>query len=97
MGSINYWKGNERYYYNRKNTYSSSQGINKINSGINGYINKTNSQKQNNFAVGDRVFHTNFGVGYVVFVDEKSKIIKIDFEKFGNKVLSIDFAPIKKL
>ena len=87
----------QQYYYNRKNTYHSSQNINKINSGLNGYINKTTSQKQNNFVVGDRVFHTNFGVGYVVLVDEKTKIIKIDFEKFGNKVLSIDFAPIKKL
>lgn len=50
-----------------------------------------------NFAVDDRVFHPKFGVGYVVSIDSNSKTAKIDFDNFGNKILSLDFAPIKKI
>ena len=64
----------------------------------NGYTySSTNQAKAGDYAVGDRVFHTKFGIGYVTYLDEKSKIIKIDFDNYGNKVLSIDFAPIKKI
>ena len=65
---------------------------------LNSFMHKTVSSKKDiNFANGDRIFHSNFGVGYIVFVDETNRTAKIDFEKFGNKVLSIDFAPLKKL
>ena len=59
----------------------------------------TNVQKvaKENFAVGDRVFHPKFGVGYVVYINASTKTITIDFDNFGNKALSLDFAPIKKL
>ena len=66
---------------------------------LNNFMHKSSatSKKDISFANGDRVFHSNFGVGYVVFVDYTNRTAKIDFEKFGNKVLSIDFAPLKKL
>ena len=54
-------------------------------------------QSKENFVVGDRVFHPKFGVGYVVYINLQTKTINIDFDNFGNKALSLDFAPIKKL
>lgn len=55
------------------------------------------TESSDNFAVGDRVFHPKFGVGYIVFIDTNTKTAKIDFDTFGNKVLSLQFAPIKKM
>ena len=65
--------------------------------GIRSFMHKSASTTNFDFAVGDRVFHPNFGVGYVVFLDVGTKTIKIDFDNFGNKTLSLGLAPIKKL
>ena len=78
--------------------YESSK-IHKTNFGgsLNSFMH-TNLQKSSteSYVVGDRVFHPKFGVGYVVNIQD-TKTITIDFDNFGNKVLSLDFAPIKKL
>ena len=64
---------------------------------LNNYMHKTTSKKPIDFVIGDRVFHSNYGVGFVVGLDAATRTAKIDFERFGNKTLSIDFAPLKKL
>lgn len=65
---------------------------------INGFMHKSKmSIVQPSFEVGDRVMHPNFGEGFVVYVDKNTKTIKIDFDNFGNKTLSLGIAPIKKL
>ena len=65
---------------------------------LNNYMH-SNLQKSSkeSYIVGDRVFHSKFGVGYVVLLDEKTNTATIDFDNFGNKILSLDFAPIKKM
>ena len=87
---------NANNYENYGNNYS----YKKTNFGgsLNSFMHKNITEtKTQDFVVGDRVFHPNFGVGYVIFVDAQTKTIKIDFDNFGNKTLSLSFAPIKKL
>ena len=81
----------ERHSYQSsfKNTFSGS---------LNSFVHKSTAKAyQPSFEVGDRVSHPNFGAGYVISVDKMSKTIKIDFDNFGNKMLSLGIAPIKKI
>ena len=77
-----------------QNRYHQTNFGGSLNNFMHQSIQKTSKE---NFVVGDRVFHPKFGVGYVVYVNMQSKTINIDFDNFGNKALSLDFAPIKKL
>lgn len=65
--------------------------------GLNSFFQKPETKQIEEYAIGERVFHTKFGIGYIVSLDNVGKIVKIDFESFGNKILSLDFAPIKKI
>lgn len=49
------------------------------------------------YVVGDRVFHTKFGIGYITNLQVATNTATIDFDGFGKKTLSLDFAPIKKM
>ena len=64
---------------------------------ISGYMHKAEEPKSIDYQVGDRVFHTKFGVGYITQINASDRTAKIDFDNFGNKTLSLDFAPIKKI
>ena len=64
---------------------------------LNSFMHKSTQPKTIDYQVGDRVFHSSFGVGYISSIDKITRTAKIDFDSFGNKVLSIDFAPIKKI
>ena len=65
---------------------------------INGFMHKSKVATIGpDFEVGDRVMHPNFGAGYVISVEKSTKTIKIDFDNFGNKTLSLGIAPIKKI
>ena len=103
MTSQNYVSNRyEHNSYDEEYAGGYSYGIKKptqFGGSLNNFMHKSSatSKKNISFANGDRVFHSNFGVGYIVFVDYANRTAKIDFEKFGNKVLSIDFAPLKKL
>ena len=81
-----------------QNNYEKPQKVQNFGGSLNNFMH-SNIQKvaKENFAVGDRVFHSKFGIGYVVSIDSSTKTINIDFDNFGNKALSIDFAPIKKI
>ena len=98
----NYGTENDEYQENNgfKQSNRFAQNYHKTNSfngSINSFMHKNTQKTSNSFVVGDRVFHTRFGVGYIASIDAQTKTAKIDFENFGNKVLSLDFAPLKKL
>ena len=82
------------YGYNGTNSHYNQKNF---GTSLNNYMHKTSVKKPIDFYVGDRVFHSNYGVGYVISLDAATRTAKIDFERFGNKTLSIDFAPLKKL
>ena len=48
------------------------------------------------YAVGKKVTHPKFGEGVIVNTDalEGAKCIAIDFKNFGQKNLSVEYAPI---
>ena len=58
-------------------------------------LNKENKLKTIDYAVGDKVEHTKYGIGIVKSIDSASRCIVVDFEGFGNKTLFVDYAPIK--
>ena len=66
-------------------------------SSIANMMHKTTVSQNQSFVVGDRIFHTRFGIGYITSISSDCKTATIDFESFGNKTLSLEFAPIKKL
>ncbi|MBR4123985.1 MAG: ATP-binding domain-containing protein, partial [Clostridia bacterium] len=81
-----------------QSNYSSYAPRTNFGGSLNSFMHKSASApKSADYVVGDRVFHSKFGIGYVTFIDNVSKIIKIDFDNYGNKTLSTDFAPIKKI
>ena len=87
--SNSYQKPYYQSYQNRQSNFGGS---------LNSFMHKTAQAKKSlDFAVGDRVFHSNYGVGFITYIDNTSRTAKIDFERFGNKTLSIDFAPLKKI
>ena len=49
------------------------------------------------YMVGDKVFHTKFGVGYIIKLQTETNTATINFDSFGIKTLSLEFAPIKKM
>lgn len=51
-------------------------------------------QNSHRFKKGDRVIHANFGLGTVV-ADEEDGIITIDFDQYGKKRLSLQYAPLQ--
>ena len=53
--------------------------------------------KSININVGDKVSHAKFGIGTAVSVDRSTDMIIIDFPGYGNKILSMKFAPISKV
>lgn len=56
--------------------------------------------KQNtdlDYSSGDIVEHNKFGRGVVVSYQKSTDILTINFDKFGNKVLSAKFASLKKI
>lgn len=57
----------------------------------------TSTATSKNFAIGDRVSHPQFGEGTVRELNKGTDSVMINFDKFGNKILSIKFAPIKKI
>lgn len=70
----------------------------------NGYTptsNKPSQISQNSVSsdlqVGDKVSHVKFGVGTITQYDKSSDILMVNFEGFGNKLLSAKFAPIHKV
>lgn len=90
------------YEEERKSDYSEYSGNgsyqSKFSGSINSYMHKTAVQKTSNedLQVGDRVFHPKFGVGYITKLKDNNTVT-IDFDVFGAKSLSLDFAPIKKV
>ena len=48
---------------------------------------------------GDRVHHKSFGDGIVTIpvTDPRTGFITVKFDKFGNKTLSLKFAPLEKI
>ena len=94
--SYNFRYDNYGGNHNNETSYQYSS-YKRINTSLNNYMHQTAAKKDIDFAVGDRVFHSNYGVGFVVGIDSNTRTVKIDFERFGNKTLSIDFAPLKKL
>ena len=73
---------------------------NSYNGSLNSYM-TTNLQQSRvgagDYVVGDRVFHTKFGIGYITNLHSATNTATIDFDGFGKKTLSLDFAPIKKM
>ena len=59
---------------------------------------KQTFQSKTEFANGDRVFHSKFGVGKVVEIKEigSSSMIIVDFGNQGTKALDSTFAQLKK-
>ena len=81
-----------------QNDYSSYAPRTNFSGSLNNFMHKSfSAPKTADYVVGDRVFHSKFGIGYVTYIDTVSKTIKIDFDNYGNKTLSTDFAPIKKI
>ena len=78
------------YLHKTSKTYS-------FGTSIANFMHKTFSSQKQSYAIGDRIFHTRFGVGYITLISQDGKTATIDFESFGNKTLSLEFAPIKKL
>lgn len=77
------------YEHTRKPVFTSS---------INNFMHTNEkAKKEFDFVPGDRVFHTKFGIGYIVTFDSSTNTAKINFDNFGNKTLSLDFAPVKKI
>lgn len=68
---------------------------------LNDYLSTSKEEKEEketqDFAVGVQVFHTKFGVGTITELDADTKTAKIDFNAFGIKVLSLEYAPLKIL
>ena len=90
------------YQNSYSSKYQNGYGQNHHNSNtftgsISSFMHQNTQKKEINFAVGDRVFHGHFGVGYITSIDAQTKTAKIDFDSFGNKTLSLEFAPIKKM
>ena len=68
------------------------------------YSYSTNQQKSTltantntDYNNGDRVSHSKFGVGVVVDYQKSTDILVINFEGFGNKILSAKFAKLEKI
>ncbi len=57
-----------------------------------------NSVINNNFKLGDRVFHSKFGIGKITKIETvgTSSMIIVDFGKMGQKALDSSFAQLKK-
>lgn len=56
--------------------------------------------KQNSnldYKAGEKVLHNKFGMGTVISYDKGSDILTINFDGFGNKILSAKFANLKKM
>ena len=56
--------------------------------------------KQNkslNYSAGEKVMHNKFGMGTVINYDKSSDILTVNFDGFGNKILSAKFANLKKM
>lgn len=97
----------ETYGYNSQNSsfkggYSSNsyQPKSMISSYTKSSSVGTSSLKANtdlNYKTGDIVEHSKFGRGTVVSYQKSSDILTINFEGFGNKVLSAKFASLKKI
>ena len=70
----------------------------KVSGSLNTFMNFQTSKKSttNDYIVGDRVFHTKFGIGYITNLQPATNTATINFDNFGTKTLSLDFAPIKK-
>lgn len=53
--------------------------------------------KSVDYTAGERVKHAKFGIGVVVSYEKSTDILTINFEGFGNKILSAKFANLTKL
>ena len=55
-----------------------------------------NSNTYSDYKVGVKVEHPRFGIGVIINTDnlQKHKLINVDFEDFGVKVLAIEIAPL---
>ena len=56
--------------------------------------------KQNeslDYSAGEQVFHNKFGMGTVISYNKSSDILTVNFDGFGNKILSAKFANLKKM
>ena len=77
-----------------------TENTTKITSSINSFVSFNTTAKKSvagDYVVGDRVFHTKFGVGYITSLNTTTNTASISFDNFGVKTLSLDFAPIKKM
>lgn len=71
---------------------------NNITNSVNDFLTKSKTSNQNsNFEIGSKVFHLKFGIGTILETDNEIKTAKIDFEGFGVKILSLQYAPLKLL
>lgn len=80
---------------NNSHLYSSYNYGNNTNTAIKPSLLKENKDMSIN--VGDKVSHAKFGIGTAVSVDRSTDMIVIDFPGYGNKILSMKFAPISKV
>lgn len=97
----------ENYSYNSQNStfgggnsYSTYQPKSMISSYTKSSSTGVSSLKANtdlNYKAGDIVEHSKFGRGTVVSYQKSSDILTINFEGFGNKILSAKFASLKKV
>lgn len=80
--------------------YSSQTASTIFSGSISSFMHKTASVQKvtvEDFQIGDRVFHSKFGIGYITSLQSSNNSALIDFDNFGNKNLCLDFAPIKKI
>ena len=68
---------------------------NQFDGSISSFMHTAKNCNVSGYMVGDRVFHSKFGVGFITKIEGDTATI--DFDGFGNKMLSLKFAPIKKL
>ena len=62
-------------------------------------LNNDNGLSVDDFAIGDRITHDQYGMGRVVDVQDKGRnsVITVDFGSSGVKRLMLRVAPIEKL
>ena len=61
-------------------------------------LNYNSDNTSNNFKIGDRVFHSKFGIGKILSVENvaSSSMFIVDFGKMGQKALDASFSQLKK-
>lgn len=97
-----YNSDNINNYASKTYNYTTQQPKESVSSNLENLMVKKLGNQKNNFSaytVGTQVLHPKFGVGTIINanLDSQSPDVTIDFGKFGNKTLSLSFAPLQIL